>query len=428
MSKTRSTPAAPTRKQLSRAQRDRQLRNYIRIAAAVVSVVVVGVIAFGILDQTVLQPGRPVAVVNGVKITTSDFEKHVRYARMQAIQQYWQMQQYAQFFGADQFSAQMTQVVTELQSPTTMGKQTLDQMVSDEVVRQEAKKRNITLNPADVDEKIQEAFNYYPNGTPTPGPTSTPAPTDTPVPTRVGQPTQTATPVPSVTPTDTPTATSTAGPTPTQTPIPSITPTATPYTQALFNRDWHDAQARIQTAAGLSSADVRSIFEVNLYRSKLTDLWEATPQTGSVHARHILVSSQVTATMIIQQLQAGADFATLAAQYSSDTTTKDAGGDLGFFSKGQMQPEFEAAAFAAPIGLIPTPVQTVYGWYVIEVLGKKDETPAEARQRAFSDWLTKEIADPTVVKTDDAWWQAHVPVDPALDTAVPPTPYPTSKP
>ena len=241
-------------------------------------------------------------------------------------------------------------------------------------------------------------------------------------------PTATATPIPSATATYTPTETATAGPTPTATSTATITPTPTPYTQQLFNRDWHDAEARLSAASGMTDADLRRIFETNLLRTKLAAIWDATPEVSSVHARHILVSGEVTATQIIQQLQAGADFAALAAQYSIDSGSKDSGGDVGFFSKGQMQPEFEAAAFAAPVGLIITPVQTIYGYHVIEVLDKQLETMDQARQRAFTDWVTKQAADPLVVKKDDVWWKAPVPTVPVFSTDTTPTPFPASKP
>jgi parvulin-like peptidyl-prolyl isomerase len=427
MSKNPSAPRV-TRKQESRAHHDRQMRRYIRISAIVVALLVMGVIAFGLVDQFVLQPGRAVATVNGAKISTSDFEKQVRYTRMQMIQQYWQLKQYSQYFGASQFQTQLTQIETEFATPEAIGQQALNNLISSELILQEAKKRNISASSAEVEQKIQEAFSYYPNGTPTPAPTGTPEPTSTLVPTRAGVPTATSTPMPTATATLSPTETATPGPTPTATALPTITPTPTPFTPALFNRDWKDAKGRIYSASGMTDADVHRIFEVNLLRTKLTDIWDATPQIASVNARHILVSGQVTATDIIKQLQAGADFAQLAAKYSEDPGSKDSGGDLGYFSKGQMQPEFEAAAFGNPVGLILTPVQSVYGYHVIEVLDKRLETMDEARQRALSDWLAKAVADPLIVTKDDAWWKSHVPTVPAFSTDTPPTPYPTSKP
>jgi parvulin-like peptidyl-prolyl isomerase len=427
MSKNRATPSAPTRKQLSRAQRERQMRTYLRIAAAVVAVLVVGVIVFGIIDQAVIQPARPVALVNGVKITTSEFQKEVRYLRMQLIDQYWQYESYAQIFG-DQFRTQMTQLESSLNSTESIGDQALAQLISDELVRQEAKKRNIVIDEATVNKQVQEALGYYVNGTPTPAPTNTFMPTWTPTPTREGQPTPTATQTLTPTETATATATPTPGASPTATSSPTITPTPTPYTEAAFNHNWKDTVARFTAGSGLTNADLRRIFEINLYKTKLVEAWEATPQIGSVRARHILVSSEVTATEIIAQLQAGVDFAALATQYSEDTASAASGGDLGYFTQGQMITEFENAAFNNPIGLIAKPVQTSYGWHVIEVLDQQMETPEAARQRAFNAWLTQEASNPVAVTRYDAWWKSHVPTDPAFNTQSAPTAFPTSKP
>jgi peptidyl-prolyl cis-trans isomerase C len=87
-----------------------------------------------------------------------------------------------------------------------------------------------------------------------------------------------------------------------------------------------------------------------------------------VHARHILVATEAEALDIITQLNAGADFATLAAQRSIDTGTGMQGGDLGWFAEGEMIQEFEDAAFAIEPGTVgQVPVPTQFGWHVIKV-------------------------------------------------------------
>lgn len=84
-----------------------------------------------------------------------------------------------------------------------------------------------------------------------------------------------------------------------------------------------------------------------------------------VHARHILVASEDAAKDLKQQLDEGADFAQLAIQHSS-CPSKNSGGDLGMFGRGQMVPPFEAAAFGTPVGTISQPVQTQFGWHLIQ--------------------------------------------------------------
>src|SRR3989304_1559814 len=101
MSKAGSAPAQPpTRKQLSRVQRERTQRRYVLIGTGVVAALVVGIIGFGLLDQAVLQPRRPVAVVNGEEISLAEFQKAVRFQRYQLIARYSQIAETMQLFGS----------------------------------------------------------------------------------------------------------------------------------------------------------------------------------------------------------------------------------------------------------------------------------------------------------------------------------------
>jgi peptidyl-prolyl cis-trans isomerase C len=93
------------------------------------------------------------------------------------------------------------------------------------------------------------------------------------------------------------------------------------------------------------------------------------------HARHILVSSQSDAQQIIDQLKGGASFEDLAKSKSTDST-KDQGGDLGWFSPTSMVKPFADAVTALKKGeTTQTPVQTPFGWHVIQLLDTRDETP-----------------------------------------------------
>jgi peptidyl-prolyl cis-trans isomerase C len=89
-----------------------------------------------------------------------------------------------------------------------------------------------------------------------------------------------------------------------------------------------------------------------------------------VHARHILVDTEEEAKAIEAELKNGADFATLAKQKSKDPGAAD-GGDLGYFTKDQMVPEFSEAAFKLDKGQISDPVHTQFGWHIIKVEDKR---------------------------------------------------------
>ncbi len=90
-----------------------------------------------------------------------------------------------------------------------------------------------------------------------------------------------------------------------------------------------------------------------------------------IRAKHILVADPKTAATVEAQLKSGADFAALAKKYSTDPSSKDKGGELGFFQKGQMVPAFQAAAFTQKIGVVGPPVKSPFGYHIIVVEERK---------------------------------------------------------
>src|SRR5450759_3391330 len=98
-----------------------------------------------------------------------------------------------------------------------------------------------------------------------------------------------------------------------------------------------------------------------------------------VHARHILVESEDEAKAVAEELKKGADFAELARKKSKDPGASD-GGDLGFFTKDQMVPEFSAVAFTLEPGKISDPVKSQFGWHVIKVEEKRNRKAPEFEQ------------------------------------------------
>jgi peptidyl-prolyl cis-trans isomerase C len=92
------------------------------------------------------------------------------------------------------------------------------------------------------------------------------------------------------------------------------------------------------------------------------------PPREEIKARHILLKSEAEAKAVIEELKKGADFATLAKEKSTDPAAKTSGGDLGWFTKDQMVPEFADAAFKLKKDqFTETPVKTQFGWHVIKV-------------------------------------------------------------
>jgi peptidyl-prolyl cis-trans isomerase C len=152
------------------------------------------------------------------------------------------------------------------------------------------------------------------------------------------------------------------------------------------------------------------------------------PGETEVNARHILVASKAEAEKVIAELKAGADFATLAKKYSTDPAGAQ-GGDLGFFKKDDMLPEFSAAAFALKPGeYTETPVQTRYGWHVIQVVTRKQADPPtyqeahdQLRQKMIEEGLQKVIGAAKSGLTIVRFNSDGSPLR-ATDTAEPPAP------
>src|SRR6201996_8337538 len=98
-----------------------------------------------------------------------------------------------------------------------------------------------------------------------------------------------------------------------------------------------------------------------------------------VHARHILVETEDEAKAVEDELKKGADFAELAKKKSKDPGASD-GGDLGFFTKDQMVPEFSNVAFSLEPGKISDPVKTQFGWHIIKVEEKRNRKAPDFEQ------------------------------------------------
>lgn len=100
------------------------------------------------------------------------------------------------------------------------------------------------------------------------------------------------------------------------------------------------------------------------------------PAQTEIRASHILVASEDEAKDIIKQLEGGADFAAIAKEKSTDPSAKQNGGDLGYFTAGEMVPEFSQAVFAMEKGeSSKAPVKSQFGWHVIKVVDKRPKAP-----------------------------------------------------
>ncbi len=427
-----------TKKHLARQERERLQNRYILLSSIAVIIIVVGLISYGVIQQYIIQPMQPVAKVADNAITTKQFQTFARYERLQLIQQYQQYQQFAQYFGSDQSSISyiqqyLAQINYQLE-PINLGQNTLDYLIANQFIQQEANKRGITVSADEIKQEIQQYFGYFANGTPTTAPTSIPVPTSTLNPTQIFlvPPTPTASPTPTNTPTPVITSTQVitsseviTSPTPTAVITPTVpaatgTPlrTSTPYTLSAYQENFKTYMANINSFAGLSEGDFQWIFGMQILRQKVYDAITAdvSREQDQVWARHIVVSDETQAKSIHDRLIGGEDFETVATEVYSGTGTASST-DLGWFGIGTLEASAEKVVFNMQIGDISDPIQTTGGWEIYQVLGHEIRTLTDSefeqlKQSKFQSWLDEQKAAGDVQTFEI--WKTRVPASPTI--------------
>lgn len=388
----------PSRKEAAMTKAERERARQLTIIVGAVVGVAVLVLIVGLLYQSVIVPNTAVATVNGQRISTSELGKLARFDQFQRISQLQNLLQFQEQIdpGGQQgfFTSQINELRSDLINPEGLSNRVLEQMIEEKLVRQLAAQNNITVSDADVQAELESLIASQQGMVTAPQATAT------------AEALAVATPTPSPTPSPTPTTTVASTLT-----VLALTPEPTPTVQVQseseFNAGLNQLLSNVSQGAGLSVADVRGIYTSllasNLLRERLVEeIGDQMPTTDEqVRARHILISvaedateeenaaAFSTAISLTQRLRAGEDFAELALQYSDDTGSAQQGGDLGFFPRGRMVSEFEAAAFGLAIGEISDPVRSQFGYHIIETLERQAGSPN------FSAWLQdqKSLAD-----------------------------------
>lgn len=366
-----------SKRQLSKKEREERQKRLVIVFAAVTVAAVLLVLAFGFYQEYIAKPSAPVATVNGKPISTRDYQAMVRYRRFEQASMIARLQNQLslldptaedQQFLVEYFQSQIQQLQ---ENASSLPIDVLDEMIDDELIRQEASARNITVTADELQEDIEQQFGYIRNPpTPTPTPITTTLETD-------------------VTP----------------------TPTEAPMTLEEFQQNYNQYVVAVRQNANLSETAFRRLFESSLYSAKLQEaLAEEVPLTAEqVHARHILVATEEEANDVLARLEGGEDFAALAEELSEDTGSAEEGGDLGWFPRGLMVTEFEEAAFALEPGQTSDPVQTAYGYHIINVIERDanrllDESILEQKKAsALQDWLAEQRQSEAV----ESYWSSE---------------------
>ncbi|MBX3061571.1 MAG: peptidylprolyl isomerase [Anaerolineae bacterium] len=149
-------------------------------------------------------------------------------------------------------------------------------------------------------------------------------------------------------------------------------------------------------AENINEVDYRTELRSALITLQMRDIVtkNACVAVEQVHARHILVRDEATAQEVKTKLASGVDFAQLAAEYSLDVSTKQTGGDLGWFARGQLlQVSVEDAAFSLEVNATSEPIRSELGYHIVQTLEKVKDRPVAGEscvrlsQIAFERWI-----------------------------------------
>ena len=120
-------------------------------------------------------------------------------------------------------------------------------------------------------------------------------------------------------------------------------------------------QKEVEEKAEISEEEIKAFFDNNEEKFRIGT---------EIKASHILVETENEANDILDKINKGDDFATLAKAHSKDKGSAEKGGDLGYFGRGKMVPEFERAVMSLKVGELSVPVKTRFGFHVIKLNDK----------------------------------------------------------
>lgn len=421
------------------AEREADVQRMILLGVGIALGFVLLLLVVAFINDQLITPSRTVASVNGENISISDFRDRTRLERLVNIESInGAINSLLELgFSFEEAGNQVLQFEpygsqwNELNASELMGLRVLNDMISDELVLAEVRARNITVSQDEIEEQIRQALGFAPDlFDPLPDPEETPAvePTATPTPL--------VSPTPSPTPTEEPTEipaddadaddegdddAEVAEVAPTFTPIPTLAPVPTRTAEEredAFRRFLDSFYDRARNSAGASRDEVNRFFELRALRVALSREIGDVGSTGTwVNARHILVSTEETALDVLDALASGESFAELARAISQDPGSGERGGELNWQAVDNYVEPFADAVRDAPLGQIIGPVESDFGFHIIQVRAREERDLTEDqidfnRQEALREWLRDQRAlETTEVDIRDIW-PDHVPSNP----------------
>ncbi|HSJ59251.1 MAG TPA: peptidylprolyl isomerase [Anaerolineae bacterium] len=351
-----------TKKQVAIGKREARQNRIIYITIAAIAAVVLTVALVGVIMEVIIAPSQPVAIVNGTRLPTDEYQDLVNYNRyfqyitmsnMQTTLDQLNQSPEENEFLISFYQQQISQVQQQL---ALVPQTTLDQLIDYELIAQKAEEESITVTDTEVEESIRADMRQA----------LTPAATE---------------------------------------PVTGTEPAPTPV--VVTEDDVDELYGNILDSMGLSASEYEAIVHRELLRDKFQEFLAGQVETTGLvaHLQIIQVETEEEAQAALARIEGGEEFAVVAQEVSTDTLTVDAGGDAGFVTPDQVAARYgeavETAVLTMPVGEIEI-VESDGVFYVVQVLERDENGPlpadvvAQLQNQALSDWLEERKADPNI--------------------------------
>jgi len=384
-------PKQLTRKQRSRMEQEQRIERILIWSVVFVGIAVLGILGYGLVVEKIVKARQPVAVVGDTSIKTDEFQARVRFIRLQIKNQLQYLYQQQQMIDPQDENAesyleyiqgQIRQVQSQLapENAATLGEQALNQLIQEELIRQEAARRDIAVSSEEVQEQIHSTFGYNPDATP--------------------EPTSPLTATESITDVTTP------------------LPTPTKMTEADFRQLYNRYIQESLKPVDISEQQYRTWIESSLLTEKVREAIgeEAPDEAEQVEVRVLSAPDEEKASELAARLDAGEDFQTLSDELEEEGTGYAS--ELGWYPKSvlesQLGEELAEQAFNLAVGEHTQPVALGEGqqYAVIEVTGHEVRAvegyvQQQMAEDAFQTWLEAQQ-----VLVERKSYQDRIPTDP----------------
>lgn len=386
MTKKRSSKSRLTRRQHAQLRKDERIQRILMWSAIGVGVLIVLIIGYGVVTEMVIKPNLAVAIVDEKEITAAEYQSRVSYERLLVRNQIFQYQSYlAQIDTSDPqmeaFAQQIQQTQAQMESQlspelaTLFGKDILDRMIEEVLVRQKAEEEGLTVEEASVERQIEQLMGYDRD------------------------------------------AALEASTSPTMT----ITETQSIMTEADYQQTYTNFKNNILQEIGFSEEDFRETVEADLLRTKVQDVvTQDIPQEAEqVEVTYIASPTEEEALVLQERILAGESIEDLIEILNSNENEQSFGRTLPWYPQRYLSnllgPELAELAFELSIGEISEPLPGQGGelTYLIYVNGREVRPLDEAllqqeKQEAFNTWLQNQ-KDERVEYLD---WESVTPDEP----------------